>query len=477
MSVTILKAGREKICRAICKNVKSAANLPALNKTFAKLKYPTILGGNIAKKNSGRFSLWMAEPKEVFEITAGQSDPFEKLRKILNKYKLGEIAAENPPAGLFVGGWAGFFSYELGRFIEKLPEKSIDDLRLPLIRLCFYDKVLAYDHQEDEFRLTALQLPTDTEEIEEKITRLERILRESEKQDINRCVYGDIEEGDFSQIRSNMTKDYYLKSVEKIKRHIYDGDVYQVNFSQRFECNYRSEPVELFNWQNQFNPCGYAAYIDAGDFSIVSASPEMFLTKEEEFISTKPIKGTRPRVADSGAGKELNERNYNELVNSQKEQAELNMIIDLERNDLAKICEPGSREVIQSRTIEEYPTVFHAVATIKGQVKTGMDFCDILRATFPGGSITGAPKVSAMEIIDRLEPTQRAVYTGSIGFIGVDGNACLNIAIRTIIIKNGKAFVQSGGGIVADSEPEAEWNETLVKAKALLAGIRSASLA
>ena len=156
-----------------------------------------------------------------------------------------------------------------------------------------------------------------------------------------------------------------------------------------------------------------------------------------------------------------------------KEQAELNMIIDLERNDVAKICEPGTRKVIQPRTIETYPTVFHAVATVAGRLRSEITFCDILKAMFPGGSITGAPKIRSMEIIDETEPTARGVYTGSIGYIGLDGSVCLNIAIRTIIIKNQMAYAQTGGGIVADSDPQAEWDETITKARALLAGIKA----
>ncbi|GAH57023.1 unnamed protein product, partial [marine sediment metagenome] len=271
----------------------------------------------------------------------------------------------------------------------------------------------------------------------------------------------------------HIDKDYYLRMVEKIKRYIYDGDVYQINFSQRFECDYNARPIELYHWQNHYNPSGYAAYIDDGSFHIVSASPEMFITIADGIISTKPIKGTRPRISEVGKGKRINAKNFDELVNSEKEQAELNMIIDLERNDVARICEHGTRKVIQTRTIEPYPTVFHAVATVAGQLRKDVTFCDILEAMFPGGSITGAPKIRSMEIIDETEPTARGVYTGGIGFIGIDGNACLNIAIRTIIIAGEKAFAQTGGGIVADSDPQAEWDETIVKARALLAGIRS----
>jgi len=200
----------------------------------------------------------------------------------------------------------------------------------------------------------------------------------------------------------------------------------------------------------------------------------MFADAAGGAIRTKPIKGTRPRSGGiDPASLQADQKNFDELVNSEKEQAELNMIIDLERNDLGRICKYGTIKVTQPRTIESYPTVFHAVATVEGQLREKISFCDILRAMFPGGSITGAPKVSAMKIIDQTEPTARGVYTGSIGYIGIDGDVSLNIAIRTIIIKGDKAFAQVGGGIVADSDPDAEWEETLVKARALLAGINS----
>jgi para-aminobenzoate synthetase component 1 len=291
------------------------------------------------------------------------------------------------------------------------------------------------------------------------------------------CCQGDLDNIDLSAMDCNMDRDYYAQTIEKIKRYIYDGEVYQINFSQRFDCDFNASPIELFAWQNRYNPSGYAAYIDDGNLQIVSASPEMFITIRDGIISTKPIKGTRRRLDDTGPdsnkAKQINEAKFNELARSQKEQAELNMIIDLERNDMARICKPGTREVVQPRTIESYPTVFHAVATVAGELREDVSFCDVIKGMFPGGSITGAPKIRSMEIIDETEPTARGVYTGSIGYIGLDGSVCLNIAIRTIIIKNQKAYAQTGGGIVADSEPDAEWNETITKARALLAGIET----
>jgi len=483
-------------CKLHYKKISALINLPALSETFAGLKSAAILGGNSSKKDADRFSYWAAEPKEVFEwhkpsltgFRAGQKELFGKLQYALDKYKLytdlrlqTQDLRPNLPKEIFLGGWIGYFSYELGRYIEKLPETTIDDLKMPLIRLCFYDRLICYDHLEEAYWLIALQLPDDVESPQEKLKSLEQLLAESQKISVKRPAPADLENIDFLQIRCNMDKDYYLKAIEKIKRYIYDGEVYQINFSQRFECDYKAGPIELFHWQNFHNPSPHAAYIDGGNFHIVSASPEMFITINNGVISTKPIKGTRPRVSEAAQGRQINAKNFDELVNNEKEQAELNMIIDLERNDVARICKPGTRKVIQPRTIESYPTVFHAVATVAGELRDEITFCDVLRAMFPGGSITGAPKIRSMEIIDETEPTERGVYTGSIGFIGLarpersrrNGNACLNIAIRTIIIKDKKAYAQTGGGIVADSDPQAEWDETITKARALVAGIRA----
>ncbi|MCH7558459.1 MAG: anthranilate synthase component I family protein [Planctomycetes bacterium] len=480
-TVTVAKTDKRILCRLHYKKICASIDLPALSEMFSGLKSASILGGNPAKADADRFSYWAAEPKEIFEFRAGQKEPFGKLQKKLDKYKLVDSRFrgndkgwdDDLPKGIFCGGWIGYFSYELGRYIEKLPETTTDDLQMPLIRLCFYDRLIAYDHIEGACWLIALQLSNDSEKIEDKLTTLEQLLIESQKIRVPHPRAADLDNIDFSQICCNMDKDHYMRTVEKIKRYIYDGEVYQINFSQRFECDYDARPIKLYHWQNHYNPSDYAAYIDGGSFHIVSASPEMFITIDDGLIRTKPIKGTRRRINDAGRGKQINVKNFNELLHSKKEQAELNMIIDLERNDVAKICKPGTREVIQTRTIESYPTVFHAVATVAGQLLDEITFCDILKAMFPGGSITGAPKIRSMEIIDETEPTSRGVYTGSIGFIGIDGCACLNIAIRTIIITNQKAFAQTGGGIVADSEPQAEWAETITKARALLAGIKA----
>ena len=454
-----------------CKTFKADISPEAVTSVFAGRPDPSILGGNNAECPAGRFSVWAAEPRHIFEFTDDGADPLGDLEKALASYTLDEPAAAMLPAGMFCGGWIGYFSYDLGRFIEKLPQTAAGDLDLPLIRLCFYDRVVCCDRTAKEWWLLALELPDDTQSPQAKLDELLELLNESRTQSPPLATSGDLQDVDTSRLTCNMTKEQYYESLARIHRYIYDGDVYQINFSQRFECTYDHSPVELYHWQNRFNPSPYAAYIDAGDYSIVSASPEMFLTVRNGTISTTPIKGTRRRVVSHPQAAAINEANFADLVQSEKDQAELCMIIDLERNDLARICVPGTRFVSQPRTIETFPTVFHAVATVEGRLKDNCNFSDILRATFPGGSITGAPKIRSMEIIDELEPTRRSVYTGSIGYIGVDGSVCLNIAIRTVIIANGKAYAQTGGGIVADSDADAEWEETITKARALLAGI------
>jgi len=470
--MTTMTADRKiALCRVHFKKLSGGVSLSAVSEIFSRRKSASILGGNAAVS---RFSYWMAEPREIFEFKDGEKNPFEKLQKILTKYKMDSCLHGNDPsslklrrAGVFCGGWVGYFGYELGRYIERLPQTTTDDLKMPLIRLCFYDKLICYDHIENNWRLIAIELPDDCEEAAEKLAKLEKILEQSQEIHVEPPRAGNLEETDFSQVRCNISREYYLETIDKIRRYIYDGEVYQVNFSQRFECDYKSQPIELYHWQNLYNPSPYAAYIGGGDFYIVSASPEMFITATDGVIRTKPIKGTRSRSNDA----KTNERNFRELLHSEKEQAELNMIIDLERNDLTRICKYGTIKVSQPRTIESYPTVLHAVATIEGHLREDASFCDILRAMFPGGSITGAPKIRAMQIINETEPTARGVYTGSIGYLGLDGGISLNIAIRTIIIKNKTAYAQTGGGIVADSDPQAEYDETITKARALLAGI------
>ena len=411
----------------------------------------------------------MAEPREVLDVRAEDGKPLEKLAVALAGYRL-EEGDELPADGIFCGGWAGYFSYDLGRFIERIPQTAKDDLQMPVIRLGFYDKLICCDRVDGRGWMIVLQ--TDGDDVESKFMWLQTRLKGATEAKVK--TWPPAVKTDLTKLRSNVTREQYFDALARIKKYIWDGEFYQINLSQRFERPFQGKAMDLFQWQGRNNPCPYAAFINADRFKVVSASMEMFVAIQGRRIWTRPIKGTRPRLAGDDAA---NMKNRRELEVSAKEQAELNMIIDLERNDLGRICDYGSIRVEQPRSIEEYPTVFHALATVGGRLREGVGFCDVLRAMFPGGSITGAPKIRAMEAIEELEPTRRGLYTGSIGYIGLDGNVCLNIAIRTIIISGGVAYAQSGGGIVADSVPQAEWDETLTKVMALAAGLEAAEQA
>lgn len=445
--------------------------MSVLAEVVAEKKSPAILGAN---ESVPGVSIFAAEPAAVFEFSLADTEPFEKLTAFLSHYRLADGFQEKIPAGTFCGGWIGFFGYELGRFIETLPATAVDDLGFPVVRLGFYDKALLYDHTSKQFSQVALEF--DGESAAAKFDILNDWLDAAAKRPVTPPELSDLETIAFDSYSSNLNQSQYFEALEKTRRYIVDGEVYQINFSQRFECDFSGRPIDLFHWQNRFNPSPYAAFLSWDDQAIVSASPELFLNVCGDDVCTRPIKGTRrrnPVLADSAPD---NQSAFDDLVGSEKDQAELAMIVDLERNDLAKICIPGTRHVTCAREIEAFPTVYHAVGVVAGQLSsapTPQRVIDILKATFPGGSITGAPKIRAMEIIDELEPTARSVYTGSIGWIGLNFDLCWNIAIRTILIDRQKAYVQTGGGIVADSDPQAEWDETLTKARALLAGIRA----
>ncbi|HAJ95493.1 MAG TPA: hypothetical protein DCP02_04585, partial [Actinobacteria bacterium] len=265
------------------------------------------------------------------------------------------------------------------------------------------------------------------------------------------------------ELKSNLTKDEYDSGVNKTREHIYAGDIYQVNFSQRFKAEAPVEAMDLYYILREKNAAPFSAYLSFPEFSIGSSSPERFLYLKGDIIETRPIKGTRPRGKDS----EGDLKNARELAGSIKDGAELNMIVDLERNDLGKFCYYGTVKVAEHAVVEKYARVFHTVSTITGQIKKGIDAADIIRAAFPGGSITGAPKIRAMEIIDELESVSRGLYTGSIGYISIDNTMDLNIVIRTFIMKDKKFYYNVGGAVVADSRPDMEYQETLDKGIAL----------
>ncbi|HOK65597.1 MAG TPA: aminodeoxychorismate synthase component I [Anaerohalosphaeraceae bacterium] len=457
-----MQALRPRLCRCFLRPVQSKAAVSRLCETVSRKAFPAVWGGNDSVHH---FSVFSAQPAAVFQAALNETALPVRLERALSSYQLAEEVSVSQ--GAFCGGWMGYFAYELGRFFEKLPGQAQDDIKMPVVWLGFYDKAVLFHHNRQEYWLTAVEIEGENISAEDKFAQLSGWLREAEHQDVPEIPFA----ADAEPVRftSRMSRQDYLAALERIRRYIYDGDVYQINLTRRMESPFDGRPIDLFHWHSRWNPSPYAAYLAAEDWAVVSASPELFLQIRDRHICTRPMKGTRPRVSGPNA-EERNRMAFRDLAESEKEQAELAMIVDLERNDLARVCVPGSRIVSQFRTIEEYATVYQAVAAIEGLLPRRNDpalFLEILRAVFPGGSVTGAPKIRAMEIIDELEPTARGVYTGAVGWLGLNGDACLNVAIRTTVVKNGCVFLQTGGGIVADSQPQAEWEEMLLKARAL----------
>jgi para-aminobenzoate synthetase component I len=391
-----------------------------------------------------------------------RSDPFDELQQLLGQYRC-DAAGGNAP---FTCGAVGYFGYDMGRLLEQLPARACDDLGLPDCRLGLYPAVIIADHRRKKIMIAATGLPE----------RQERLQQLKARDDIDRyrrrargMVSGPppVDSPGPGRAKSNFTRDAYVRCVEAIQRYIADGDVYQVNLSQRFACRTARNPQAVYAELRRINPAPFSCFLNCGEFAVLSASPERFVRLAGGRIQTQPIKGTRPRSSVRATDARLRR----ELLSSAKDRAELLMITDLERNDLGRICIPGTVAVEKLFELEAYADVYHLVATIRGEVRRGCDSIDCLRACFPGGSITGAPKIRAMEIIEELEPCRRNIYTGSIGYIGFDGGMDLNIAIRTIVHCGGRYYFHVGGGIVADSDPDQEYQETLHKGKSLMSAL------
>ncbi|MFH0764650.1 MAG: aminodeoxychorismate synthase component I [Candidatus Omnitrophota bacterium] len=396
---------------------------------------------------SKRDSVTLETPDGTTEIL--KANPFLVLKDILEKHKIIAPIGEKTP---FPCGAAGYFAYDLKDFVEKLPDTAVDDLNLPDCVLGFYDTVVTYDNLKKKAYISGLSAKR-LGEFKKRIFKKEAVRTASFLPPRPR------------PLRSNFSKASYMEAIKKAKLYIKKGDIYQVNLSQRFEADIGAvKPHLVYSRLRNVSPAPFSSYLGFEDVTILSSSPERFLSKFGSHIETRPIKGTRPRGRNEAEDKLL-ER---ELVESPKDNAEHIMIVDLERNDLGRICEYGSVRPAESAVLEKYANVFHLVSTVKGVLKKGVGPVDCLMAAFPGGSITGAPKIRSMEIIEELEPVKRSAYTGAIGYISFNGNMDTSIVIRTLLVKGRKAYFSVGGGIVADSVPEEEYEETLDKAKGLM---------
>lgn len=407
-------------------------------------------------------------PSALFSYSDGRDveremNPFDALRMALGERRLD---ASEYPKGLppFLAGGIGYLSYELGRHIECLPVSVVDDLSLPELGFCFYDKVVAGDLRTGKKWLIVSVPRGDNPRplVEEALARIAPGAGGGQVGGPPRA-----EPETHLEFESGFTREEYVAAVGAVKEYILAGDIYQANLSQRFSAPLLEPAWSLYRRLRVLNAAPFSAYLNFGDFAVASSSPERFVRVDGRHVETRPIKGTRPRSDD----RLTDERNKRELQMSAKDRAELSMIVDLERNDLGRVCDYGSVTVEEHAVLESYATVHHLVSTVRGELHQSKDVVDLLRASWPGGSITGAPKIRSMEIIDELEPTARSVYTGGIGYLGFDGSHDINIAIRTMIITGGKVFFQVGGGIVADSDPDSEFQETLDKGKAMFEAV------
>jgi len=443
----------------------------------------------------GRYSFLTADPARVVrskgrvtEIggpgqpwTRIEADPLIAVRDLLASF------AAPPVFGLppFQGGAAGYVGYDYGAVLERLPAARYDDLAIPDVMLGLYDWVIAWDHRLDTAWVVSTGLPETgaarAVRAQERLAMVQERLRGPARPAprVPRAAPGDgvvpsypvlgVDGAEAAGLRSTFTHRGYLDAVARVREYIVAGDIFQANLSQRLQAPLVEAPFELYTRLRARNPAAFAAYLDFGDLRVLSASPERFLRLDENgrHVETRPIKGTRPRglgpMHDAALGRALSE--------SDKDRAENVMIVDLLRNDLSRVCRPGTVRVPELFALEQHPTVHHLVSTVVGELDPTADAIDLLRAAFPGGSITGAPKVRAMEIIAELEPSRRGVYCGSIGYFSVTGAMDTSIVIRTYLALRGRVYFQVGGGIVADSDPEFEYRETLDKARALIGAL------
>jgi para-aminobenzoate synthetase component 1 len=446
------------------------ADSSGLFEPLADRPWAVFLDSGRPAAGSGRFDILAADPwvtlvtrgglteiRSLQQVSLSPEDPFALLRR-----HLGERT--DPLPGLpFGGGGIGWFGYDLGRRIERLPVLAEDAEHIPDMAVGIYDWALVVDHLERRAWLVGQCRDPRTRECWQDLLALfgqppaplPRSFR----------VTG--------QVRSNLSKDRYARAFERIQHYILEGDCYQVNLAQRFAAPAEGDPWMGYRDLRRLNPAPFSAYLATPYASVLSSSPERFLRVRAGAVETKPIKGTRPR----GCCPEADSALAQELAASPKDRAENLMIVDLLRNDIGRVCAPGSVRVPKLFDVESYATVHHLVSTITGRLAGGEDAVSLLRACFPGGSITGAPKIRAMEIIEELEPHRRGVYCGAIGYLGYDGAMDTNIAIRTLVFSRGTIRFWAGGGIVHDSRMEQEYQETFDKAAALLRLLEQGQLA
>ncbi len=476
------------------KRVPVMAEIPALGETPVTVIEKLRLAGSLlcllesgkGPESLARYSFLGFAPHSVFrskgvhvELIRGSgseslcTDPYKMLQEVVDSYR----GTRYDGLPKFWGGAMGYFSYDIGRYFEEMPDMTVDDLQVPEAYFMFFDKVVCFDHVCGTLMIIVTVSPEHTPDTDlayadacEEISRIVHLIRHGVAgealvmENLDRTLQNRFKP------ECNVTKEQFEEMVSTCKEYIRAGDIFQANLSLRLSKDTSVNPFFLYKVLREVNPSPYMSFIDFGDMHIVSSSPELLIRLSGDMAETRPIAGTRRR----GQNRDEDLALAQELISNEKERAEHIMLVDLERNDLGRVCRFGTVEVNELMVIEEYSHVMHIVSNVRGRLGEGRNRFDLFKACFPGGTITGAPKIRSMEIIEELEPTRRGPYTGSIGFLGYAGEMEMNIVIRTIVMKEGRAHVQAGAGIVADSVPEREYFESMKKAEALLRALEIA---
>jgi len=405
--------------------------------------------------------------REQREIKSGS--PLSAVKEVLARYQ------PVPSAGLprFSGGAVGFISYDMVRFFEELPEQTIDDLDVPDSQFVITDTMLVFDNVSQTIKIISNAFvggDDDLSAVYEKTLQKISALEEKLRTPLPKIEPSEAKEGSALSFDSNIEEETFKQAVTRIKEYIYEGDAIQVVLSQRLKFSINKDPFDIYRALRTINPSPYMYYLKFGELQVVGSSPEVLVRLEDEKVEVRPIAGTRKR----GKNEEEDLVLEKDLLSDEKELAEHIMLVDLGRNDLGRVAEISTVEVDESFSIERYSHVMHIVSNVRGVLKKGLDCFDVLEAAFPAGTLSGAPKIRAMEIIDELEPTRRGLYGGTVGYISFNGNMDTAIAIRTLLIKGNTAYLGVGAGIVADSMPENEFEETMNKGRALLKAIEVA---
>ncbi|MEO0293259.1 MAG: anthranilate synthase component I [candidate division WOR-3 bacterium] len=461
----MVKTILSKKIKFIHKKIKAKSSPEAVfERIYKEDPYSFIYESIVHLKKRGEYSLLGGRPfiilksyKEDIEIEVygkkykEKGNPLNKIRELIS------IVTNYPYIPGFSGGAVGYLSYDTVRFFEEIPDKNPDEIKAPETYFMFPSEIILFSHKNDTVDII-LYSTNDEEEENKRIEELVKIIKGAEEKEYK------IKEGEPIELIGNFTKEEYCEMVKKAKEYIYKGDIFQVVPSQRFKAPIKKDPMNIYKALRITNPSPYMYYLRFNDLFILGSSPETLIKLEPGgLVTSNPIAGTRRR----GNTEEEDKLLEKELLNDEKELAEHVMLVDLARNDIGRVCEFGSVKVSEFMRIEKYAQVMHIISVVNGNLLSDKDAFDLVAATFPAGTVSGAPKIRAMEIIDELEPVRRGIYAGALGYFGFAGNMDLCIAIRTIVIYKGMLYIQAGGGVVADSIPELEYKETINKMSAL----------